>query len=91
MIWVVLFVSLYSLGYGLWAMLRPRKIAQQNEQFIASGEEAYFEQRRAWEAYGTTPPSNPAEVRRRGRWQIICGVIGLTGVAAYYLSDKGAN
>ena len=88
--WFIILFSLLSIGYGIWAMLHPRTIAERNEQFVASGEEAYFEQRRAWKAYGTTPPTDAAEVTRRGRREIIWGVLGLILAAVIYLFDQGA-
>ena len=89
MIYVLTF-SLLSLGYGVWAILHPVEIAQRNEEFLASGTEAYFEQRRSWKAYGTTPSTSAAEITRRGRREIIFGVLGLCVAAVFYAFDQGA-
>ncbi|ATP17058.1 MULTISPECIES: hypothetical protein [Sphingobium] len=76
-------ISLFSIGYGVYAMICSGRIAEQNAAFIASGEETYFEQRRSWQAYGTTPPDDMAAVRKRGRREIIIGAIGLIVAALF--------
>lgn len=47
-----------------YAWARPEKVAHKNHTFVESGKEAYFEQRRAWKAYGTTPEADPGRLRR---------------------------
>ncbi|QGP79453.1 hypothetical protein [Sphingobium sp. CAP-1] len=81
--WVVVILSLWSVGYGIYAMIRSDKLARDNAAFIASGKESYFEQRRAWKAYDTTPPSDVATVRKKGRKEILAGMIGLIAAAAF--------
>lgn len=81
--WFVVTMSLWSIGYGIYAVVRADRIAQENATFIANGEEGYFEQRRAWKAYGTTPPSDSATVRKKGRKEIMIGVIGLIVAASF--------
>ncbi|WP_298399634.1 hypothetical protein [Sphingobium sp.] len=81
--WFVATMSLWSIGYGIYAMVRADRVAEQNQAFIASGKESYFEQRREWKAYGTTPPSDSATVRKRGRREIIIGMIGLIAAASF--------
>ena len=46
------------------ALLRPDEKARANAEFIESGHEDLFEQRRAWKAYGTTPETDPHRLRR---------------------------
>lgn len=89
MIYLIVF-SLVSVVYGVWSMLRPVKIARANKEFIDSGEETYFEQRRSWAAYGTTPPTEPAEIARRGQKEIAFGILGLILAAVFYAIDQGA-
>lgn len=87
MTYVIVF-SLISLGIGLHAISRPDEIAERNREFIESGRETHFEQRRAWKAYNSTPPSEAGEVRRRGRREIIWGLVGLFVIApAFYFLD----
>ncbi|MBA3942328.1 MAG: hypothetical protein C0520_14070 [Sphingopyxis sp.] len=83
----VLIFSLFSIGYGLWAMRHPNEIAEQNREFIESGKEVYFEQRRSWEAYGNTPVTDSGEVYRRGRKEILFGLLGLILAALLYFLD----
>ena len=86
MIYALLF-GLLSIGYGIWAMRRPKKIAEQNREFIESGKETYFEQRRSWEAYGSTPSTDSGEIYRRGRKEIILGIMLVTVAALFYFLD----
>lgn len=79
----VIGISLLLLVYGLYAMLKPVKIATENSEFIESGREDFFEQRRSWKAYNSTPPVNVNDVRRKGRRQIILGLIGLFLVSPF--------
>ena len=81
--WIVVTMSLWSIGYGIYAMVRADRVAQENAAFIASGQENYFEQRREWKAYGTTPPSDSATVRKKGRKEILIGVVGLVVAASF--------
>ncbi len=84
----VIVFSLWSLGYGIYAFRRSGDVAERNREFIESGKETYFEQRRSWQAYGTTPVTDAGEVRRRGRREIILGSIGLfVVVPAFYFID----
>lgn len=85
--WTIVTFSLISLGYGIYAMSRSGAIAERNRELIDSGREEYFEQRRAWEAYNSTPPSEAGSVRQRGRREIIWGLVGLAGAAAIYFID----
>lgn len=75
--WFVIAMSLWSIGYGIYAMIRANQVAQGNAAFIASGKETYFEQRREWSTYGTTPPTDIATVRKKGRREILVGAFGL--------------
>ena len=81
--------GLISLGYGAFAMSNAPKIAESNRDFIDSGRESYFEQRRAWKAYGTTPSTSPELVRRKGRREVIWGLILLfiAAPALYFLES----
>ncbi|AMK24566.1 MULTISPECIES: hypothetical protein [unclassified Sphingobium] len=81
--WFVVAMSFCSIGYGIYAVVRADRVAQGNAAFIASGEESYFEQRRGWKAYGTIPPSDSATVRKKGRKEIMIGVIGLVVAASF--------
>ncbi|GBH31908.1 hypothetical protein [Sphingobium xenophagum] len=81
--WFVVAMSLCSIGYGAHAMIRSEQVARKNAAFIASGKESYFEQRREWQAYGTTPPADEATVRTKGHKEILAGMIGLIAAAAF--------
>ena len=81
--------GLISLGYGAYAMNNAPKIAESNRDFIDSGRESYFEQRREWKAYGKTPSTSPDLVRRKGRREVIWGLILLfiAAPALYFLES----
>ncbi len=68
--------AVFTIGGGLYALLRSPKIADRNREYIASGEETYFEERRSWEHYGA-PPTDPNSVRRGGYIAIAFGTAGL--------------
>jgi hypothetical protein len=62
-------------------LLRPRATAAANKAFIESGKETYFEQRRAWKAYGTTPETDPERLKRKA-WRLLYFNLGMIGFAA---------
>ena len=62
-------------------LIRPRATAAANKAFIESGKETYFEQRRAWKAYGTTPETDPDRLKRKA-WRLLYFNLGLIGFAA---------
>ena len=71
--------GLVMIGAGLLAVARPQLLARSNKEFVESGRETHFEQRRAWEHYPSQrPETDPAKVRRRG-WLAVAG--GLATIA----------
>lgn len=64
-LWFVVPVVVANIGYAIYAWHKPGIVAEQNRKFIESGEEAYFEQRRSWQAYGTTPETDPGRLKSR--------------------------
>jgi hypothetical protein len=62
-LWIVVPMMTLNIGYAIYAWRKPDKVARRNCEFIESGEEAYFEQRRSWEAYGTTPETDPGHLK----------------------------
>jgi hypothetical protein len=85
-VYLAIALSLHFVSSGLYALWRAEAIAAKNRALIESGRELYFEQRRAWHAYGTTPPSTADEVRRGGRKALIGGIlIPITAVAVRWL------
>ena len=73
-----------NIAFATFALWRPKATAEANRTFIESGEETYFEQRRAWKAYGTTPETDPDRVRRRAIWFI---ALNLLVVGSILLSE----
>jgi hypothetical protein len=68
------------IGSGLYGMVRAAGIAERNRAHIDSGEEAFFEQRRAWQHYGL-PPASARAVRHAG-WLGAAAGAALIGIAA---------
>ncbi len=56
---------------GLYAIWRSGTVARRNQDYIDSGRETYFEERRAWKFYGA-PPTDPERVKRLG-WYCLAG------------------
>jgi hypothetical protein len=56
---------------GVISLRRPAATAERNREFIDSGKETYFEQRRAWKAYPWTRPSTDARKVKRIGWLLI--------------------
>ena len=54
-------------GTGLYAIVRAQRVARRNLDYVESGRETFFEERRAWEHYPSQrPATEPAKVRRAG-------------------------
>ncbi|MEO9601450.1 hypothetical protein [Parasphingorhabdus sp.] len=75
-----IFFAVFS-GYwvlrGLNAVRNAEYIAQSNADYIASGREEFFEQRRSWRAWKTTPLTDAMAVEQAGRKKLIWGFLGL--------------
>lgn len=80
----LLILGLTSIGYGIYAFLHSSQIAEKNRIHIESGQERYFEERRSWATYNSTPPADETSVRRRGVREIWIGVAALILSAIFY-------
>jgi hypothetical protein len=69
---------------GLYGIFRPAGIAQRNRAHVDSGEEAFFEERRAWEHYGR-PPTSAGAVRRA------CWLAAAAGAALLCIAALGGG
>ncbi|MCC4255366.1 MULTISPECIES: hypothetical protein [Sphingobium] len=87
--WMLTLMGLFSAGYGLFAMMRSATVARKNAAFIDSGKEVFFEQRRSWKAFGTTPPRDAAGVYRAGRKEFLAGLLMLAAALLFYLFAQG--
>ena len=70
-----------NIAVAAWTLMRPRAIAAANRALVESGKESYFEQRRAWKAYGTTPETDPERLKRKA-WRLVSFNLGMIGLAA---------
>lgn len=76
-LWFIVPVAVLNCAEGLRMWWHSRRVAEKNRQFIESGRETYFEQRRSWEAYGTTPPTDADSVRAQGRRLIVGNAVAI--------------
>jgi hypothetical protein len=77
-LWFILPVATLNCIEGVRMWLHSRQVAEKNRQFIESGKETYFEQRRSWEAYGRTPPTDAESVRTQGRKLVVFNAVAIT-------------
>jgi hypothetical protein len=74
-------LAVVNIAYAAVALRRPQATADANRAFIESGKESYFEQRRAWKAYGTTPETDPNRVQRRAIQVVTINLLLIATVA----------
>ena len=80
-------IGISSIGIGAYTIAHAERIARKNKEHIESGEESYFEERRAWEAYGKRPATDPKFVRRGGFSLVAFGFISLLASIFVYYSQ----
>ena len=74
--WRGLTSGLLLVGAGIYGLRRSAGIARKNRDFVDSGKESYFEQRRAWEHYPSSRPlTDPPAIRRLAWLSLVGGVL----------------